>query len=103
MHKYLVIFIIGGFFMPVNKIKINSLIIMLIILFTFFMPVISYAIDKDSIYVWSNNNPLPTTASLQSSNIEETSESQNSRKFFRNNFWKRNSNGSKNRKNFVRI
>ena len=68
--------------------KENFLIYIILFIFalSFILPVYSFAVDEDSIYVWSNNSSsLPTaTTSTQEESQNITQES--SREFFRNYF-----------------
>ena len=68
-----------------NKFKTFTYIILLFILTNFLLPVYSYSIDKESIYVWSNNSTTISTSNVLSQNELENTET--TRKFFRYNFW----------------
>ena len=68
-----------------NRFKIIICILLLFILSSFLIPIYSYSIDKNSIYVWSNNLSTITTSNAISQNELDLSE--NTRKFFKYNFW----------------
>ena len=82
--------------------KYKILIYMLLPLFVlnFILPIYSFAIDEDSVYVWSS-----TSSSISTSNnvMPETqiNTQENTRKFFRNNFRWCCINGSKNWNYFI--
>ncbi len=81
----------------------------ILIIITLIIPAFSYAIDEDSIYVWSSDNSSVSTSvapeknsekqnNEEESNKQEGEESkESSRKFFRNYIRKRNFDGSKDR------
>lgn len=83
----------------------KALIYIILFIFTlvFVAPLYTYAIDEDSIYVWSNNSSTVSTSNTpDSSSIEDINTAQdNSRQFFRNNIGKCYINGSKNRNNSI--
>lgn len=78
-------------------------IILFIFTLTFVAPLYTYAIDEDSIYVWSNNSSTVSTSNTpDTSSIEDINTAQdNSRQFFRNNIGKCYINGSENRNNSI--
>ena len=89
--------------MFVKKFRISIYFIILFVIFiNLVYPLFSYAIDQDGIYVWSNNSSSISTSTNSSEKTTKNSISQdNSRKFFRNNFWECNFNGSKNWKSSI--
>lgn len=69
--------------------KSKILIYMLLSLFilTFMLSISSFAIDQDSIYVWSNNSSSVSTSATSTEETEKSTTQNNSRKFFRHYFW----------------
>lgn len=63
--------------MLTNK-KLKSLIYIILFVFTlsFLFPICAYAIDEDSIYVWSNN-----ASSVSASNTPDTESSGNNNEY----------------------
>ena len=61
--------------------KINFLIyiILFVFAFSFILPVCSFAIDEDSIYVWSNNSSSLPTASTPTEEEKQNTTQDNSR------------------------
>ena len=72
-----------------NKLKILIYILMFTLVLNFILPVFSYALDKDSIYVWSNSTSSITTSNTTDQDDLKNSETniENARKFFGYNFW----------------
>ncbi len=81
--------------MHIKKYKILVYIISFFMVLSLFIPVVSYGIDTDSIYVWSNSSSSVSTSSTSTDDSEDETAEDNSRKFFRHNFWKCNSYGAK--------
>ena len=61
-------------------------ILLTLIIFNLVIPICSYAIDEDSIYVWSNNSSSISTSNIPNEQVE-TTQQDDSRKFFRYYFW----------------
>ena len=82
--------------------KSKILIYMLLSLFflNLMLPFYSFAIDEDSIYVWSNNSSSVSTSTTPTEE-NQTVTQDNSRKLFRYYFWWCYINGSKNWNYFV--
>ena len=80
-------------------------IILFVITLSFILPLHAYAIDEDSVYVWSNNSSTLSTSNTptEQDSTESNPSQNNSREFFRNYCWKCYINGSKNWKNFIRL
>lgn len=79
-----------------KKINIFIYILLLSLIINFMIPIYSFAITEDSIYVWSNNSDSISTSTSKNNEVETTTQD-NSRKLFRDNFWWCYINGSKNR------
>lgn len=56
-----------------KKLKILIYIILFVFTLSFMLPICTYAIDKDSVYVWSN-----TASSVSTSNTPDAGSSENS-------------------------
>jgi len=69
-----------------KKSKFSIYILLTLIIFNFIIPICSYAIAEDSIYVWSNNSSSISTSTIPNKQVETTPQD-NSRKFFRYYFW----------------
>lgn len=67
-----------------KKSKILIYILFFLLILNFMLPFHTFAIDEDSIYVWSNNSSSISTSNTVT---EETNAQDNSRKLFRNHFW----------------
>lgn len=69
---------------------------MFLLILNFIIPICSFAIDEDSIYVWSNNSPSISTSNAPAIEEQENTTSENnSRKFFKHYVWKLYIDGSK--------
>ena len=61
---------------------------MFLLILNFVIPICSFAIDEDSIYVWSNNPSSISTSNTPSvEGTESTPPGDNSRKFFKYYIW----------------
>ena len=84
-----------------------SLIYILLFTFalTFILPLYTYAIDENNIYVWSDtSSSISSSTSLNNkkeNSINKESIENNSRKLFRNYVWKCCTYGSKDRKSII--
>ena len=83
-----------------KKSKFLIYIFLTLIIFNFIIPICSYAIAEDSIYVWSNNSSSISTSTIPNKQVETTPQD-NSRKFFRYYFRWSYINGPKMRNYFV--
>ena len=72
--------------MLLKKSKILIYILLFLLILNFVIPICSFAIDEDSIYVWSNHSSTISTSSTSTEKIENSTSQNNSRKFFRNYF-----------------
>lgn len=69
-----------------KKLKILIYIILLIFTLSFMLPICTYAIDKDSVYVWSNTaSSISTSNTPDTESSESSNESQDNRQLFRYN------------------
>lgn len=57
--------------MLIKKNKALVFVILFLFVFSLFIPVISYGIDTDSIYVWSNNSSSVPTSNTTTDSSEE--------------------------------
>ena len=87
--------------MLLKKVKFLIYIILFVFTLTFILPVYSFAVDEDSIYVWSNNSASIPTATAPAEEESQATTQDNSRKLFRYYFWWCYINGPKNWKYIV--
>ena len=71
--------------MFLKKSKILIYILLLLFTLNLTLPICSFAIDEDSIYVWSNSSSSVSTSSTPV-NETQSAPQENTRKFFRNHF-----------------
>jgi len=83
-----------------KKSKILIYMILSLFILNFILPIYSFAIDNDSIYVWSNTSSSVSTSTVPTEEPENVNQD-NSRKLFRHHLWQRYINGPKNRNCFV--
>lgn len=57
--------------MLIKKNKALVFVILFLFIFSLFIPVVSYGIDTDSIYVWSNNSSISTSSTTTDNSEEE--------------------------------
>lgn len=60
-----------------KKLKTLIYIIVFVLMLSFLIPICTYAIDEDSIYVWSNNSSISTSNTPDTSSIEDSNGAQN--------------------------
>ncbi len=72
-----------------RKFKALIYIIILLFILSFLAPLISFAFDEDSIYVWSNNSSEITTSIFPSATEQKLNSTiqDSSRKFFKYHIW----------------
>lgn len=69
-----------------KKLKILIYITIFVFTLSFMLPICTYAIDKDSVYVWSNTaSSVSTSNTPDTESSESSNESQDNRQFFRYN------------------
>ena len=87
--------------MLLKKVKFLIYIILFVFALNFILTVCSFAIDEDSIYVWSNSSSSFSTATTPVQEKSQTTTQDTSRKLFRYYFWWCYINGPKNWKYIV--
>ena len=87
--------------MILKKSKFLIYILLFLFVLNLIIPTYSFAIDEDSIYVWSNNSSSVSTANTSTEEIQNSNTENNSRKFFGNYFRWCYINGPKNWDYFI--